>query len=146
MTGGGETRRILGVGAFVVMAAAVGAFVVGELVLVHHGGSCSNGTVSIPRNPCTPTTYRAGGLMAGGIVVMVLASIVIAFTLGPTLMFVALGGGFLAGSLSVLASGTSQLIPLIVVWGLIGITFLVIGAFGLRSERRDQAATITWSG
>jgi hypothetical protein len=146
MAGGGETRRILGVGAFIVMAAAVAAFVVGELVLVHHGGSCSNGAVSIPRNRCTPTTYRAGGLMGGGIVVMVLAALVIAFTLGPTLMFVGLGGGFLAGSLSVLASGTSQLIPLIVVWGLIGIVFLVIGVVGLRSERRDRAATLSWPG
>jgi hypothetical protein len=146
MTGGGETRRILGVGAFVVLAGAVAAFIVGELVLVHHGGSCSNGAVSIPRNRCTSTTYRAGGLMGGGIVVMALAAIVIAFTLGPTLMFVGLGGGFLAGSLSVFASGTSQLIPLIVVWGLIGIVFLVIGVLGLRSERRDRDATVAWPG
>jgi hypothetical protein len=146
MTEGGETRRILSIGAFVVLVAGVAAFVLGELVLVHHGGSCSNGAVSIPRNPCTPTTYRAGGLMGGGIVAMVLASLVIAFTLGPTLMFVGLGGGFLAASLSVLASGTSQLIALIVVWGLIGLTFLAIGGFGLRSERRERAATLSWPG
>lgn len=146
MTRGGETRRVLGVGAFVVLAAGVVSFVLGELVLVHHGGSCSNGAVSIPSNPCTTTTYRAGGLMGAGIVVMVLASLVIAFTLGPTLMFVGLGGAFLAGSLSVLASGTSRLIALIVVWGLIGVAFLLIGVLGLRSERRERAATFTWSG
>jgi hypothetical protein len=145
MTGGGETRRMLGIAAFGLLAAAVAAFVLGELVLVHHGGSCSNGAVSIPRNPCTPTTYRAGGLMGGGIVVMVLAALVIAFTLGPTLMFVGLGGGFLAASLAVLASGTSQLVPLIVVWGLIGVVFLLIGVLGLRSERRDRA-TVSFSG
>lgn len=144
--GGGEMRQVLGVGAFVALGAAVAAFVVGELVLVHHGGSCSNGAVSIPRNRCTPTTYRAGGLMGAGIVVMVLAALVVAFTLGPTLMFVGLGAGFLAGSLSVLASGTSQLVALIVVWGLIGVTFLVIGGFGLRSERRERAATLSWPG
>jgi hypothetical protein len=107
---------------------------------------CSNGAVSIPRNPCTSTTYRGGGLMGVGIVAMVLASIVIAFILGPTLMFVGLGAGFLASSLSVLASGTSQLIPLIVVWGLVGIVFLVIGVLGLRSERRDRATTVAWPG
>ena len=69
---------------------------------------------------------------------MVLAALVIAFTIGPTWMFVGLGGSFLAASLSVLASRTSQLIPLIVVWGLIGVLFLLIGGLGLRSERRDR--------
>jgi hypothetical protein len=144
MSGAREVRRIVGIASFVLMGAAVAAFVLGELVLVHHGGSCSNGAVAIPRNRCTSTTYRAGGLMGGGIVVMVLAALVIAFTIGPTWMFVGLGGGFLAGSLSVLASGTSQLIPLIVVWGLIGVVFLLIGVLGLRSERRDRAAAVAW--
>jgi hypothetical protein len=41
--------------------------------------------------------------------------------------------------------GTSQLVPLIVVWGLIGIVFLAIGILGLRSERRERAATVSWS-
>jgi hypothetical protein len=146
MPEGGEMRRIVGIGSFALLAAGVVAFVLGELVLVHHGGSCSNGAVSIPRNPCTATTYRAGGLMGGGMVAMTLAALVVAFTLGPTLMFVGLGGGFLAGSLSVIASGTSQLIPLIVVWGLIGVVFLAIGVLGLRSERRERTATVSWPG
>jgi hypothetical protein len=132
-------KEIVGIAALVLMAAAVVAFVVGELVLVHHGGSCSNGAVAVPRNPCTTTTYRAGGLIGGGIVVMVLAALAIAFTIGPTAMFVALGAAFLAGSISVLLSGTSPLLLLIIVWGVIGVAFLAIGLSGLRSDRRSSA-------
>ena len=122
-------KELIGIASVILMAAGVVAFVIGELVLVHHGGSCSNGAVSVPRNPCTSTTYRAGGLIGGGIVVMSLASLVIAFTIGPTAMFVALGGAFLAGSISVLLSGTSPLLPLVIVWGVIGVAFLAIGLF-----------------
>jgi hypothetical protein len=38
------------------------------------------------------------------------------------------------------------MVPLIVVWGLIGIVFLVIGVVGLGSERRGRVASITCSG
>lgn len=127
---------MVGFGSLALMAAGAAALILGELVLIHHGGSCSNGAVSVPVRRCTPTTYRAGGLMAGGIVAMVFGGIAIAFTLGAWVMFLAMGAAFLTGSISVLAGGTT-ILSLVIVWGFIGVLFLFLGGFGLRSEVRS---------
>jgi hypothetical protein len=135
---GEDARRRLGICSVGLMVAGVVGVVVGAHGLAAHGGVCANGVVYVPRHDCGKDTASIAAFFGGGIVAMVLGAVAIAFTLGPSSMFVALGGAFLAGSVSLLAGGVG-LVAMIAVWGLIGVVFVVIGVFGIRSDRRARA-------
>jgi hypothetical protein len=92
---------------------------------------------------CSPKEIQNAAIFAGGLLVMIAGCFAIAFTLGSNAMFVFMGASFASTATAILIAGAHFLLIMAVIWGLLGLSFIIGGGIAWRRKlaARDLIGT-----